>query len=88
MEHKTLKARYKRTSRKQFVKQVTNIERREARFRLLVAQHIPKEQEEDFEVHHRMGKSQSEYEHIGTFLSSNATDPAFKVVLVHYFLII
>lgn len=90
LEHKTPKARYKRTSRKQFLKQITNIERREARIRALHAKHFPKMEDailtNDLEVHHHMGKSQNEYEHIGTFLSSNALDPAVKVPLQSPFL--
>lgn len=83
MEHKTPKARYKRTSRKHFLKQITNIEWCEAHLRALSSQHFPKLEEpvviEDFEAHHHMGKSQNEYEHIGSFLSSNISDPAVKV---------
>lgn len=59
------------------------MERREARLRSLHAQHFPKAEDpiltQDFEVHHNMGKSQNDYEHIGTFLSDNSHDPAVKV---------
>lgn len=62
------------------------MERREARLRSLHAQHFSKAEDpiltHDFEVHHHMGKSQNNYEHIGTFLSSNACDPAVKVLLI------
>lgn len=65
------------------MKQITNIERREARLQSLRARNFPKAEEpiltDDFEAHHHMGKSQNEYEHIGTFLSQNVSDPAVKV---------
>lgn len=83
MEHKTPKARYKRTSRKQFLKQITGIERREARLRSLRGQHFPRDEDtvhtQDFESHYNMGKSQKEYYHIGAFLANNSADPAVKV---------
>lgn len=83
MEHKTPKARYKRTSRKFFIKQITKIERREARLRSLHAQNFATAEEavhtQDFEAHYYMGKSQKEFYHIGTFLSTNTGDPATKV---------
>lgn len=31
------------------------------------------------DMHHHIGKSQNEAEHVGTFLSTNASDPAVKV---------
>lgn len=59
------------------------MERREARLRSLHGQHFPRAEEaihtQDFESHHYMGKSQNEYDHIGTFLTNNSTDPAVKV---------
>lgn len=59
------------------------MERREARLRSLRGQHFPRAEDavhtQDFESHHHMGKSQKEYDHIGTFLANNSGDPAIKV---------
>lgn len=38
------------------------------------------------DAHHHIGKSQNEPEHIGTFLSKNAGDPAIKVKFGFLFL--
>lgn len=87
LEHKTPKARYRRTSRKQFLKQITSIERREARLRSLRSHYSPKAEDaihtQDFESHHVMGRSQNEYHHIGVFLANNSIDPAVKVCSLH-----
>lgn len=85
MEHRTPKARYPQTSHKLFVKQLADIEHREARIRhikarlpgakLLQEERVSKSPEE----HHHIGLSQNAYEHIGTFLCCGAGDPAIKV---------
>jgi hypothetical protein len=85
LEHRTAKARYKRTDRKNFVKQLTQIERRQARIRRIRVRlrdslRIPHEPvAETPQEHHHIGLSQHQYEHIGTFLGQNAGDPAVKV---------
>jgi hypothetical protein len=85
LEHRTSKARYKRTDRKQFVRQLTQIERRENRLRrvrakLVVAGLCPDELvAKTPQEHHHIGVSQNEYDHIGTFLQKNSGDPAIKV---------
>lgn len=87
LEHRTPKARYKRTSKKFFIRQITQIERREHRLRRIRAHNNPsyghdRDTSEAIspDMHHHIGKSQNEAEHIGTFLSTNAGDPAVKVV--------
>lgn len=86
MEHRTPKARYKRTSKKFFVRQITQIERREHMLRRIRARNDRSSghQRDTSEavspdMHHHIGKSQNEAEHVGTFLSTNASDPAVKV---------
>lgn len=87
LEHRTPKARYKRTDKKAFVRQLARIERREARLRRLQAKlrkdsnvhaeavaHAPQE-------HHHIGSSQNVYEHIGTFLRNHSGDPAIQKFL-------
>lgn len=86
LEHRTPKARYKRTDRKNFVKQLTQIERRQTRLRRIMAK-IPIESRHQrtekvdkvLHEHHRIGLSQQSYVHIGTFLRTHAGDPATKV---------
>jgi hypothetical protein len=81
LEHRTSKARYKRTNRKLFVKQLARIERREARLRRIrvrnqyTGEKVPKTPL----GHHHVGVSQNHYEHIGTFLNRTSGDPATKV---------
>lgn len=70
------------------MRQITQIERRQHRIRRLRAHlQMPPTQntrtytEHAFtpDTHHHIGKSQNEYEAIGTFLSQNAGDPAIQV---------
>jgi hypothetical protein len=82
LEHRTSKSRYKRTDRKQFVKQLAQIERRQARIRRIRARDgtFPRERVDMSPVaHHHIGISQNDYLHIGTFLRKNLGDPAVRV---------
>jgi hypothetical protein len=86
LEHRTPKARYRRTDRNGFIKQMTQIERREARIRKIEAMNPPAEVLEDKrttapdpEIHHFIGKTQNFPENIPPFLEKNQGDPAFKV---------
>jgi hypothetical protein len=86
LEHRTSKSRYKRTSRKFFVKQLAEIERRQARIRRIRQTHenVGLLQDKDIaqtpEAHHHIGKSENFPEHVGTFLQKNSGDPAVKVM--------
>jgi hypothetical protein len=84
LEHRVPKARYKRTDKKLFTKQLARIERREARLRRIQVrlsrnrntdEKVPKAPQE----HHQIAISQNHYEHIGTFLNRTSGDPATKV---------
>lgn len=87
LEHRRPKARFTRTDKKKFVKQMTRIERREARLRriranLRKAGNIMEASEGKLcllDCHHHIGTSQHIYNHIGTFLRRNAGDPAIQV---------
>ena len=85
LEHRTPKARYKRTDRKAFVKQLVQIERRQTRIRRIRSKlHSGRQAQREVVAntpheHHHIGLSQNQYEHIGTFLQKNANDPAVKV---------
>ncbi|KAF8057993.1 hypothetical protein FPV67DRAFT_1429294 [Lyophyllum atratum] len=89
LEHRTPKARYRRTDRKHYIKQITQIERRQTRIRRIRAKNFPvrkvrsKEDEVSLggpcpEVHHKIGKSENTPEHIGMFIRRNDGDPAIK----------
>jgi hypothetical protein len=87
LEHRTSKARYKRTDKKLFIEQLARIERREARLRHIRTK-IYGEKPNQSEVvgitpeeHHHIGISQNYHDHIGTFLQQNAGDPAIQVHL-------
>jgi hypothetical protein len=85
LEHRTPKARYTRTSRKNFIKQITQIERRQTRIRrirdrLRQTKNVGNEEVASSpDAHHHIGKSENNPEHIGRFLQEHADDPATKV---------
>ena len=85
MEHRTPKARYKRTDKKMFIKQLTQIERRQIRLQRLKRKYslspnsTNDKVEKSVKEHHHIGKSESHYEDIGSFLRLHAGDPAAKV---------
>lgn len=87
LEHRTPKARYRRTSKKFFIQQITQIERRQQRLRRIRARNNTASdsgQDKDKaaitpDMHYHIGKSQNDAEHIGMFLSRNSGDPAVKV---------
>jgi hypothetical protein len=86
LEHRRPKGWHQRTDRKGFVKQMTQIERRQARIRRikykLSSTRAPAEDvATDPDVHYHIGSSQSRYEHIGTFLRRTEGDPATKVCI-------
>lgn len=76
---------YTRTSRKGYIKQLTQIERRKARIRRIRARHGQSrsaEHEADkvsTESHHFIGVSQKLPESIPLFLQKHMGDPAIKV---------
>ena|ERR1700722_1958804 len=82
LEHRSPKSRYTRTNRKHFVRQLTQIERRQTRIRHLRYQlgtskneSIPRAPH----AHHIIGETQNDPESIPTFLQKHAGDPAVKV---------
>lgn len=87
LEHRTPKARFIRTDRKLFVKQLANMERRAFRLRRIRERLIEKKKvlwEEAVpntpEYHHHIGITQNSYEHIGTFLRHGSEDASMKVL--------
>jgi hypothetical protein len=90
LEHRTPKARYTRTSRKQFVKQLAQIERRQARIRRAREQLArtyrtpPEKVTSNLEVPYNMGKSQNNPVNITQFIQANEGDPAIKVSSLLY----
>ncbi|KAG6905246.1 hypothetical protein DXG01_003988 [Tephrocybe rancida] len=83
LEHRTVKARYKRTDRKAYSRQIARIERREARLRKIHACTNPFERADDDtvrkgnpDVHHIIGKTENLPLHIGTFVADQSGDPA------------
>lgn len=87
LEHRTPKTRYSRTSRKGFLKQMTQIERRQARIHRirekLGVSYLPPEpianDAASLNAHYHIGKSQNESKHIVLFVQNNRGDPAVKV---------
>jgi hypothetical protein len=85
LEHRSAKSRYTRTSRKGFLRQLAQIERRQARIRRI----CEKYQAGDWPVnqfnpgspngHHNIGKSQNQPENIPSFLCKHSGDPAIVV---------
>ena len=85
LEHRSPKSWYPRTSRKHYVHQVAQIERRRAQIRRIRNKHYSHPESERVpqapEAHHVIGKSQNFPENIPLFLQRHAGDPAVKVVL-------
>ncbi|KAF8059028.1 hypothetical protein FPV67DRAFT_1426930 [Lyophyllum atratum] len=91
LEHRTPKGNYKRTSKKQFQRQLPQIERRQSRLRRirqsLIAESSNRHGNSDSEsgpssqdptVHYHIGTSENVHEHITTFLQSPPNDLATK----------
>lgn len=85
LEHRSPKARYLRTDRKTFVKQLTRIERRQARIRRIGDRTVHRPHIEISELatrpeaHHHIGLTQKYHLHIGSYLRSYKGDPAIIV---------
>ena len=87
LEHRTSKARYRRTDRKQFVKQMTGIERCEARTRHIrnvnklspPSAIVQEAVAATPDAHFHIGKSQNFPENLLNFLHKHSDDPAIKV---------
>ena len=76
--------RYKRTDRKQFVKQLTRIECRQARIRWIHPQKPASQLDGEEcaarpEAHHTIGKTENFTEHLGLFVHKHSGDPAVEV---------
>ncbi|KIM75847.1 hypothetical protein PILCRDRAFT_98847 [Piloderma croceum F 1598] len=89
LEHRSPKARYSCTSHKGFVKQMTQIERRQARIRRIrkrlhkAGNILTEDIGRTTEVHHNIGKSQNFPENIFSFVRNNNDDPAVKDFIPH-----
>jgi hypothetical protein len=88
LEHRNPKSRYARTSKKGFLKQLTQIDRRQARIRrlreeLVRANKLPQEAlASDPEAPYNIGKSQNHSVDLTQFLQANTDDPATKVLFI------
>lgn len=93
LEHRSPKARYKRTDRKEFIRQLTQIERRQARIRRIKQQTSMTKPKADLyqqretaitpEQHHHIGQNENTYEELGAFLRKHHDDPAVVVCTVY-----
>ena len=85
LEHQTPKAWYKCTDKKMFIKQLTEIECHQIRLWRLKQKCSPPSNsaadkvEKSVKEHYHIGKCESLYEDIGTFLCLHVGDPAVKV---------
>lgn len=87
LEHRMPKGRYRRTDRRRFVRQLTQIERRQARLRR-IKQHQQRQASRsevnetvfDPKLHHHIGQSEKIYDDFGQYLRNHAKDPAIKVI--------
>jgi hypothetical protein len=85
LEHRRSKARFSRTNRKGFLKQIAQIERHQARLRRIRAYYrkAGKTSSEDvaisLEAHHVIELSQNFPEYIPVFLERHRGDPAIQV---------
>lgn len=90
LEHKISKARFIRTSGRSIPEQISKIELRQRRIRMirekmhrpnLHSQNEPDDLINDPRAQYNMGKTQKSPVHVPTFLRKNDGDPAIKVVL-------
>ena len=87
LEHRTSKARYLRTPGRSIPKELSKIERRERRIRMIrekmhhsAFQTDQKEEiGNDLRAQYNMGKTQNSPVHVPTFLQKNDGDPAVRV---------
>lgn len=86
LEHRTPKGRYSRTDRRAFVRQLTQIERREARLRRIQQRQphqVPRADVHEVvsnpQLHNHIGQSEKLYDGMGQYLRNHAGDPAIKV---------
>lgn len=94
LEHRTAKARYRRTNRKEYIKQVAQIERRQARLRRIrehttaanKADNLSVRQFNNPETHHTIGRTENLPFQIGSFIQSYHGDPAIQVKVTLEFL--
>lgn len=97
LEHRSPKARYKRTSKKGYKQQLVQIERRQARLRRihqrfstgnkpLQESRGSRSNDVDPAVHHHIGVGENKPIHIGRFCQEHADDPAAMVRPFHEFL--
>lgn len=87
LEHRRPKAWHIRTNRRDFIKQITRIERRQARIRRIKHKLTARRaQSEDVatspDAHHHIGSSQKHHEHIPSFLQVHKGDPAIQVCAI------
>ena len=85
LEHRTPKSRYLRTSKKHYAKQLTQIERRQARIhrireklnksKTITSEEVVSDRHERYNI----GKSQNYPVCISQFIQSRSGDPAVKV---------
>ncbi|KAI0308612.1 hypothetical protein OF83DRAFT_1043103, partial [Amylostereum chailletii] len=81
LEHRTGKARYRRTNRKNFLMQMTQIERRQRRLReirqmLSEVREVTDDIARDPHAHYHIGITQNNPMHIPTWISNFSRDPA------------
>jgi len=84
LEHRAAKAMYKRTSKKDFVRQMARLERRQTRIRRIHQMTKVSENEcppSTLEAHHHIGVSEARARRFGPFLQSHHGDPAIVVRL-------
>jgi hypothetical protein len=87
LEHRTSKARYSGTNKREFIKQITQIERRQERIRRIRMRNLgdgdinPLDESvaTNPDIHHCIAKSEAHPEHIGLFIKKNQGDPAVEV---------
>ncbi|KAG6914461.1 hypothetical protein DXG01_017109 [Tephrocybe rancida] len=81
LEHRTSKARYQRTDRKDFKKQLARIERRQARIcrihRRTGSKSTSTRQGTNLEAHHIIGRTENLHTHITSFVRGPDGHPAF-----------
>jgi hypothetical protein len=85
LEHRCAKANYARTDRREFIKQMAQIERRQARIRRIYTENFPDAEANDDDValgpesHYNIGKTENLPLHMSPFVQRHSGDPAIEV---------
>jgi hypothetical protein len=96
LEHRTAKLQYPHTDRREYIKQMTQVECREACIRHIHTRTLDKGEKSTIyehvaqkpDAHHCIRQSEDSYEHVGLYVMEHNGEPAVKLKVCQSYLII